>query len=385
MNTDRLGKLMEAYRLADENPGNDGGEERAKHEREIRALIGGGEAAPDPWPDTVRSASKAPDMDAAWRLLVDALRLPVVRSSDEWRNQPDPDPVIWRDHAQFPDAVLSSGEVAILSGAGKSGKSYIALALAVAAAQAEAKGRVHGEACGLRVAARPVVILSYEDAPKRIDQRAASMDTGASVRLIPDPPRLFHFDSTRQWGQSEAWPLVWAAIREAAPGLVVIDTGPKAMGGETNDGGAVIAFLQALEGEARSGGFGVLLTAHDTKAHRNQVKAGEAPDAGAIAGSGQWHDSPRGVLYLSKHGPGDAPRILEAVKCSYGRDGWGASLLPDYRDREYRGLSLDQHLDREQVAAKRSEFEAARKNPEATGGGRGGKKAAAGDYAPGVA
>ena len=110
------------------------------------------------------------------------------------------------------------------------------------------------------------------------------MDTGASVRLIPDPPRLFRFDSTsRQWGRSEAWPLVWAAIREAAPGLVVVDTGPKAMGGETNDGGAVIAFLQALECEARSGGFGVLLTAHDTKAHRNQVKAGEAPDRACVA------------------------------------------------------------------------------------------------------
>ena len=390
MNTDRLGKLLEAWRLAVENAGNDGGDERVKHEGEIRVLIGGGEAAPDPWPDTVRKASEAPDLDAAWRLLVDALRLPVVRSSGEWRNQPDPDPVIWRDHAQFPDAVLSSGEVAVLSGAGKSGKSYIALALAVAAAQAEAKGRGYGESCGLRVAARPVVILSYEDAPKRIDQRAADMDTSASVRLIPDPPRLFRVDpDTRQWGHSSDWPLVWAAIREAAPGLVVIDTGPKAMGGETNDGGAVIAFLQALEGEARSGGFGVLLTAHDTKAHRNQVKAGEAPDAGAIAGSGQWHDSPRGVLYLSKHGPGDAPRILEAVKCSYGHDGWGASLLPDYRDHEnkkvYRGLCLDQCLDPGQVAAKRTEFEAARNNPEAKGGGRGGKKAAAGDYAPGVA
>ena len=390
MNTDRLGKLLEAWRLAVESAGNDGGDERVKHEGEILALIGGVEAAPDPWPDAVRSASKAPDLDTAWRLLADALRLPVVRSSGEWRDEPDPDPVIWRDHAQYPDAVLSSGEVAILSGAGKSGKSYIALALAVAATQAAANGRVYGEACGLRVAARPVIVLSYEDAPKRIDQRAASMDTGASVRLIPDPPRLFRVDPyTRQWGHSSDWPLVWAAIREAAPGLVVIDTGPKAMGGETNDGGAVIAFLQALEGEARSGGFGVLLTAHDTKAHRNQVKAGEAPDAGAIAGSGQWHDSPRGVLYLSKHGPGDAPRILEAVKCSYGRDGWGASLLPDYQDHEnkagYRGLSLDQHLDPDQVAAKRSEFEAARKNPEATGGGRGGKKAAAGDYAPGVA
>ena len=372
MNTDRLGKLLEAWRLAVENEGADHGEERAKHEGEIRALIGGGEAAPDPWPDTVRKASEAPDLGAAWQTLADALRLPVVRSSDEWRDQPDPNPVIWRDHAQFTDAVLSSGEVAVLSGAGKSGKSFLALALAVAAAQAEANGRVHGEACGLRVAARPVVVLSYEDAPKRIDRRAEAMDTGASVRLIPDPPQLFRFDSTsRQWGRSEAWPLVWAAIREAAPGLVVIDTGPKALGGETNDGGAVIAFLQALEGEARSGGFGVLLTAHDTKAHRNQVKAGEAPDAGAIAGSGQWHDSPRGVLYLSKHGPGDAPRILEAVKCSYGRDGWGASLLPDYRDHEYRGLCLDQNLDPEQVGEKRTELEAARKNPEATGGGQG--------------
>ena len=366
MSTDRLGKLLKAWRLAVENEGADHGEERAKREREIREhIIGGGEAAPDLWPDAVRSASEAPDLDAARRLLVDALRLPVVRSSGEWRNQPDPDPVIWRDHAQYPDAVLSSGEVAVLSGAGKSGKSYLAVALAVAAAQAVAKGRVHGEACGLRVAARPVVILSYEDAPKRIDRRAEAMDTGASVHLIPDPPRLFHFDSTgRQWGRSEAWPLVWAAIREAAPGLVVIDTGPKAIGGETNDGGAVIAFLQALEGEARRGGFGVLLTAHDTKAHRNQVKAGEAPDAGAIAGSGQWHDSPRGVLYLSKHGPGDAPRILEAVKCSYGCDGWGASLLPDYLDCEnktgYRGLCLDKNLDPGQVGEKRTEFEAAR-------------------------
>ena len=383
MNTDRLGKLLEAHRLAVENEGKDHGEERAEREGEIRELIGGGEAAPDPWPDTVRSASEAPDLAAAWQTLADALCLPAVRSSDEWRNQPDPDPVIWRDHARFFDAVLSSGEVAVLAGAGKSGKSYLAVALAVAADHAKTLGHDYGKACGLRVAARPVVILSYEDVPKRIDQRAAAMDTGASVRLIPDPPRLFRFDSTtRQWGRSKEWPLVWAAIHGATPGLVVIDTGPKAMGGETNDGGAVIAFLQAIEAEARIGGFGVLLTAHDTKAHRNQVKAGEAPDAGAIAGSGQWHDSPRGVLYLSKHGPGDAPRILEAVKCSYGRDGWGASLLSDYRGSEYRGLSLGQHLDREQVAEKRTEFEEIRKNPKAMGGVRtriDGKAAGAGD------
>ena len=58
--------------------------------------------------------------------------------------------MIWRDHARFTDAVLSSGEVAVLSGAGKSGKSYLAMALAVAAAQAEAVERgtgVHAD-CG---------------------------------------------------------------------------------------------------------------------------------------------------------------------------------------------------------------------------------------------
>ena len=61
MKTDRLGKLLKAWRLAVENEGADHGEERAKREGEIREhIIGGGEAAPDPWPDTVRKASEAP-------------------------------------------------------------------------------------------------------------------------------------------------------------------------------------------------------------------------------------------------------------------------------------------------------------------------------------
>ena len=60
MNTDRLGKLLEAWRLAVESAVNDGGVERATREEEIRALIGGVEAAPNPWPDTVRKASEGP-------------------------------------------------------------------------------------------------------------------------------------------------------------------------------------------------------------------------------------------------------------------------------------------------------------------------------------
>ena len=44
MSTDRLGKLLKAWRLAVENEGADHGEERAKREGEIRALIGGGDS-----------------------------------------------------------------------------------------------------------------------------------------------------------------------------------------------------------------------------------------------------------------------------------------------------------------------------------------------------
>ena len=62
----RLNNLLEAYRLAAENAVNDDGKERAKREGEIREhVIGDSDAAPDPWPDAVRSASEAPDLDAA--------------------------------------------------------------------------------------------------------------------------------------------------------------------------------------------------------------------------------------------------------------------------------------------------------------------------------
>ena len=45
MSTDRLGKLLKAWRLAVENEGADHGEERAKREGEIREhIIGGGDS-----------------------------------------------------------------------------------------------------------------------------------------------------------------------------------------------------------------------------------------------------------------------------------------------------------------------------------------------------
>ena len=284
----------------------------------------------------------------------------VFLPSSEWRKEAPPKPVIWRDHDEYADAVLSVGEVAVLAGAGKGGKSYLCIALAKAAAEGSDKG--YGTTCGLRIAARPVVILSYEDSPKRIDMRAEAMGAPPdAVFVTKDAAPLYGMDrQTRTWETSAAWQPIWEGIAACKPGLVIIDTGPKAMHGETLDTEAIIGFLQELETEARKGAFGVLVTAHDTKAARDSARRGDTPDSGVIAGSAQWHDSPRGVLHLTKEGAGDSSRILQAVKCSYGRDGWGARLKVLYNKEDgYAGLQLDLPLDEVGVAQARGKLKTA--------------------------
>ena len=314
----------------------------------------------------IAAASATATEDAAWACFKDVSSptpdiAPVVfLPSSAWRQDAPPAPIIWRDHNDFADAVLSVGEVAVLAGAGKGGKSYLCVALAKAAAEATHEG--YGKTCGLRIAARPVVILSYEDSPKRIDMRAEAMGAPPDAVLVTEnPPSLYGMDpQTRTWQPSTAWRRTWDGIAACKPGLVVIDTGPKAMHGETLDPEAIIGFLQELESEAKAGGFGVLITAHDTKMARDSARRGDAVDAGVIAGSAQWHDSPRGVLHLTKEGSGDSPRILEAVKCSYGRDGWGARLEVLYNEREvYAGLKLNLFLDETGVAKARDELKPA--------------------------
>ena len=307
------------------------------------------------------ASATASDADAlkAFRSVEDLTPIaPIaIRASDIWRNEPDPPPVLWRDsEKEYCDSLAAEGEVAVLTGAGKVGKSYVIVSVAVASARAEKENQPYGAACGLRIRPGRVVILSYEDAPKRIDMRAEAMGGEVGdVLLLPRPPCIFGFDpESRQWCEAPDWSATWKAIRDVNPVLVAVDTGPKAMGGETRDTGAVIGFLQALEREARAGGFAVLVTAHDTKASRDATQSGAELGAGAIAGSAQWHDSARGVLHLTKTGPGDAGRILEAVKCNYGADGWGARLRVHYRRNRYAGLVLDARLNESEVQMARA-------------------------------
>ena len=101
-----------------------------------------------------------------------------------WHGHPQPAPVLWRDaDSKWADAVLSEGEVAVLSGPGGIGKSYLALSWALAATR-KATGS-YGENCGLRVRRGPVAILSYDDAPVRIAGRIADQSGG------PAPDNLY--------------------------------------------------------------------------------------------------------------------------------------------------------------------------------------------------
>ena len=263
---------------------------------------------------------------------------PVVASAADYADAPQPAPVLWRDDPARPDAtdydaVLSVGEVAILASAGGLGESTLVLEIASAAVAAANFDRASMAACGLAVAAGPVVVVSYEDAPARIAHRLTWCNAGnvpAGVHLAPDPAPLWVAAGDRG-GESHPgpdWERLWRAVRDLGARLVVIDPVSAALADvDTAQTGPVRSFLRALTAEATAAGAGVLLVAHDTKAARDASRRGDDAGAGVVAGSAAWYDGARGVLSLvDDPEPESSDRLLTCVKANYGRTGWGARL-----------------------------------------------------------
>ena len=285
-------------------------------------------------------------------------------SAADFADQPQPEPVLWRDDggsdsSEHRDAVLSVGEVAILSSAGGIGKSTVTLQVASAAVTAAAEKKPFGAACGLRVAPGPVYLISYEDSPVRIAHRLKWMNNDtvpSAIRLWPDPEPVWAAAADSHVPRQFAdWTELWRAVHSTGAHLVIIDPVSAAFADvSTTETSPVRAFLRALTREAAPAdtdgwsGCGVLLVAHDTKAARSATERGENPAAGVVSGSAAWYDGARGVLSLALDlVPGSNDRLLECVKANYGRTGWGARLR-ELRSEcgAYRGFELADHLDR---------------------------------------
>lgn len=347
-----LADLLEASRQAGKD------RERQQHIESLKGFIEH-QAAPDPTTDpdpvdiAIQDALNAPEPATAVKILMDVAQPPaLLKKLSEWENAPVPAPVIWQadsaaDPTQHCNPVLSSGEVAVLSGPGGLGKSTLALSLAVAAASAK---EAVGQTCGLYVRAGDIVLVSYEDAPVRIIERVKRMAEGKQdildrLHLLPNPAPLFEADPEQRGTvrPGSQWRALWRQIQDISPTLVVIDPASAALGGlSMNEGGPVRALFTATREAAEQAGCGVLIIAHDTKAARNEAAAGQAPGAGVVAGSATWYDATRGVLYLC-----DAPdkstnqrnRLLTCVKANYGRAGWQVSLVEKKQNGQFCGFT----------------------------------------------
>ena len=265
-------------------------------------------------------------------------------------DEPTPDPVLWKDpgdRKDFCDPLLAVGDVAVLSGPGKAGKSTVVLALV----HAMGTDADHGSACGLRVMPGRCILLGYEDKPVRVAGRAlwyGGREGWAHTRHVRAPQPLWAQDpdDTRNSASTPFWRVFWHAAKAFDPTLVVIDPASVTFAGASNDAAQVRAFIAAVQAEAERLACGVLIVAHDTKAARHETANEGGPGVGAVQGSSQWTDGTRGLLHLARlpkaardiYPPKSA--ILRCVHSNYGPSDWAAILEPQTAtDGRWRGIA----------------------------------------------
>ena len=310
--------------------------------------------------------------------------LPVARPITHWQNESAPAAVLWRDLGEAKpsgisdeakDAICSAGEPCILAAPGGSGKSYLTLALAATAVGAASAEAAFGTACGLRIRPGPVVLLSYEDRPRRTwhrfryvagaDNCSIPDEVRANVHVIDPAVPLYEADPDKRLGIRPAlgWAALWTAVENIQPSLVIVDPLSAALEGvSVNEGSAVRRFMAAVADASDRFNVGLLFVAHDTKAARSETRRGGDPGAGAVAGSGVWFDAARAVVYLFTHGA-TGERLLQALKVNNGRTGWGRALDAiggSNTGQPFAGFRADgDDLGSEAATAMRSEWEVA--------------------------
>lgn len=255
-----------------------------------------------------RVGARAAELAAADR------RWPVARQISEIKEPPPP---ALLSAAGRGGAILTEGEVTMLSGAGGDGKSLMAISIAVGFAMAvdDHNPTLKGGLFDAPTSGGDVLMVAYEDRAAIIADRVrrlgmlwgAGDDALERIRIMDmrgfpmygptDRPNGGAGLYSARPGPMDGWAALWAAVRTER--LIIIDPVLSAYAGESNNPAPVREFLAALGVSAEKAGAGVLLIAHSTKAARRETTP-DPFDPGQVAGSGAWADGVRGVMVLTR-------------------------------------------------------------------------------------
>ena len=243
--------------------------------------------------------------------------------------------------------ILAEGHIAILAAEGGIGKSSLTgtIALETAMTQDAPFSGIFDIAHG------PVLMATYEDpAPvskwkltelaRRVDQErggSAAQDALNSIYLLDlegwplyGPPEQLSY-ATRP-GPLQGWQILWQAVAQIQPKLLIIDPALKSYVGEPNNPAPVREFLGHLRQQLNTvsnNGAGILLTAHSTKAARGSRSAARQDpfDPGQTSGSAAWTDEPRGVMTMTWSEEAQN-RVLSVVKANLGPSRISVQIAP---------------------------------------------------------
>ena len=242
----------------------------------------------------------------------------------EWANSGDtafPKPIL--GCAKMGGAILSEGEVCVLSAAGGAGKSTLAasIALSVAVIEDNLPEPIELEGEIFHGYGGPVVYATYEDPPSvikwRLRELAKQWDQKRCQQQFTSALGRVGVVSMRGWplygplgdrasyntvpGRLTGWHHLWNLVKEAKPILIIIDPALTAFVGEANSPTQAMSFLDSLSSEAGRKAAGVLLLAHSNKSSRSEMADPFHP--GMVSGTGAWTDHVRGVLTMGEHTP----------------------------------------------------------------------------------
>ena len=293
--------------------------------------------------DVITTTKLPPDGDEARALVLQAMGFEAQLPTPEFLSimdihEPPPFPIL--REAGACGSILAGGEICVLAGPGKSGKSTLTAQIAMAASAMKCS-HGFGKTAGLEVRKGPVLLLSYEDTLRRIKDRieliaqqeslwgsgflgtrlerlqyvkAVNMD-GRPLFGVPEGAHM----ATRPRPLS-GWGSVWNEIREQSPVLVVIDPAGDAYIASQNDPAGVRSFFGAVRREAEQvgeNGCGVLIVHHSTKGDRDS----DARTEGAVSGTAAWTDKARAAVTLNRdrapdryEGPTSKRKLVERGK-----------------------------------------------------------------------